>query len=51
AYTDTLFFPAGDRGFGWLDTGVFLEDLMDSVSQQKNSIVREETSNITVSNA
>ncbi|KAI3880013.1 hypothetical protein MKX03_007941 [Papaver bracteatum] len=31
AYPDTLFFPAGNNGGGWYDTGVFLEDLLEVI--------------------
>ncbi|MCL7028893.1 hypothetical protein MKW94_013887, partial [Papaver nudicaule] len=41
AFPDTLFFPAGNNGVGWWNTGVFLENLIASVSHIKERKVPE----------
>ncbi|MCL7037134.1 hypothetical protein MKW94_028534 [Papaver nudicaule] len=49
-YPDTLFFPAGNNGVGWRDTGIYLESLLFSASHKKERKVTEKPV-LTASNA
>ncbi|XP_026395073.1 uncharacterized protein LOC113289867 [Papaver somniferum] len=50
-YPTSLFFPAGDTGVGWWETGMILESVLFGVSKSKGCKMMEEKPVVNVGNA